>query len=295
MSISVLSMGGGQDSVAILYMAAWRPGFREKYVGNDDFLTVMSDTGNEHQETYDYVRTHVADICQVAKAEWHFLTPDLGFHATNWESLQGYFTHYRAIASKAYPKSCTDKLKLVPIYRFLEQYVGKKYGFKIGRKRALYEYRERFGKIRVMIGITAEEAGRRIGDRSGEPKWSQECIDKIYPLVDLGMTRSNCQEVIRSFGRPVPLPSNCMFCPFVSPAELLWLWTFRRDEYEKWVAFEADKLERCKDLGDKNYGVNGLKTLPQVLEEAKVKYAGWTDEQLWSYKMTHGHGVCSKH
>lgn len=288
-------MGGGQDSVAILYMAAWRPGFREKYVGNDDFLTVMSDTGNEHQETYDYVRTHVADVCQVAKAEWHFLTPDLGFHATNWESLQGYFTHYRAIASKAYPKSCTDKLKLVPIYRFLEQYVGKKYGFKIGRKRALYEYRERFGKIRVMIGITAEEAGRRIGDRSGEPKWSQECIDKIYPLVDLGMTRANCQEVIRSFGRPVPLPSNCMMCPFVSPVELLWLWTFRRDEYEKWVAFEADKLERCKDLGDKNYGVNGLKTLPQVLEEAKVKYAGWTEAQLWEYKMSHGHGVCSKH
>ena len=295
MSISVLSMGGGQDSVAILYMAAWRPGFREKYVGTDDFLTVMSDTGNEHQETYDYVRTHVADVCQVAKSEWHFITPDMGFHATNWDSLQHYFTHYRAIASKAYPKSCTDKLKLVPIYRFLEQHIGKKYGFKVGRKRAFYDYREKFGKLRVMIGITAEEATRRIGDRSGEPKWSQECIDKVYPLVDLGLTRANCQEVIRSFGRPVPLPSNCMMCPFVSPVELLWLWTFRREEYEKWVVFEADKLERCKDLGDKNYGVNGLKTLPQVLEEAKVKYAGWTTEQLWEYKMSHGHGVCSKH
>ena len=172
-------MGGGQDSVAILYLSAWRPGFREKYVGDTDMLTVMSDTGNEHDETYEYVHTHVADVCKVANSEWHFLTPDLGYHAENWQSLQGYFAHYRAIGSKAYPKSCTDKLKLVPIYRFLEQHIGKKYDLKVGRKRAFYEYRERFGPMKVMIGITVEEAGRRIGDRSKEPKWSRECIEKV--------------------------------------------------------------------------------------------------------------------
>lgn len=288
-------MGGGQDSIAILYMAAWRPGFREKYIGDNDMLTVMSDTGNEHQETYDYVRKNVPDVCKVAKSDWQLITPDMGYHATNWESLQGYFTHYTAIASKAYPKSCTDKLKLVPIYRFLEDYLGKKYGVKTGRKRGLYEYVERFGKLKVMIGITAEEAKRRVGDRSGEPIWSQKCIDKVYPLVDLGLTRHDCQEIIRSYGREVPLPSNCMMCPFVSPVELLWLWTFRREEYDKWVVFEQKKLERCKDLKEKNYGVNGLKTLPQVLAEAQKKYADWTNDQLWAYKMTHGHGVCSKH
>lgn len=295
MPITVLSMGGGQDSVAILYMLAWRPGFREKYVGDSDLLVVMSDTGNEHKETYEYVHSHVADVCKVAKAEWHFLTPSMGFHPKNWESLQGYFAHYKAIGCKAYPKSCTDKLKLVPIYRFLERYVGRRYGFKVGRKQAIYDYKGKFGRIKVMIGITIEEADRRIGDRSGEPRWSQVCIDKVYPLVDLKMTRADCQNVITSFGRPVPLPSNCMMCPFVSPVELLWLWTFRREEYDKWVKFEADKLERCKDLGNKNYGVNGLKTLPQVLAEAQFKYANWTNEKLWEYKMTHGHGVCSKH
>jgi hypothetical protein len=288
-------LGGGQDSVAILMMTAWRPGFREKYVGADHLVTLMSATGNEHRETDDYVRTHVPDICKVANSEWYHIVPAMGFHATHWESLQAYFAHYRAIGSKAYPKSCTDKLKLVPIYRFLEDYVGRRYSFKVGRKQAFYDYRDRFGRMRVLLGISAEEATRRVADRSKEPKWARECFDKVYPLVEMKLTRSDCQEIIRSYGRPIPLPSNCMMCPFVSPVELLWLWTFRREEYDKWVKFEADKLERCKDLGKKNFGVNGLKTLPQVLEEAKVKYAGWTEKQLWDFKMTHGHGVCSKY
>lgn len=293
--IVVLSYGGGQDSTAILMMCAWRPGFRERYIGSADLLTVMSSTGNEHRETDEYVRDNVPDICSVAKSEWHFLTPDMGFHAKNWDSLQGYFAHYRAIGCKAYPKSCTDKLKLVPIYGFLERYIGRRYGFKVGRKQAIYDYKGKFGRIKVMIGITAEEADRRIGDRSGEPRWSQVCIDKVYPLVDLGMTRADCQNVITSFGRPIPLPSNCMFCPFVSHVELLWLWKFRREEYDKWVKFEADKLERCADKGDKNFGVFGRTTLPEVLKVAQEKYAGWTDEQLWTYKLSHGHNVCSKH
>lgn len=295
MSFTVLSLGGGQDSWAILYMVSRKPGFRETYVGDSKLLTVMSDTGNEHSETYDYLRQHIDAACKEAGSEWQLLTPDLGFHATNWDSLQHYFAHYKAIGSKAYPKSCTDKLKLVPIYRWLEKRIGDEYGYKVGRKQALYEYTEKFGRIKVMIGITAEEADRRLGDRSGEPIWSQKCIEKIYPLVDLGMTRADCQKVIAAYGKPVPLPSNCMMCPFVSHVELLWLWTFRREEYDKWVKFEADKLERCADKGDKNFGVFGRATLPESLAIAQQKYGSWTKEQLWEYKMSHGHGVCSKH
>lgn len=288
-------MGGGQDSVAILCLLAWRPGFREKYVGDAHLLTLMSDTGNEHKETDDYVRDHVPDLCSVANSEWVHIKPEMGFHAEHWRSWTDYFEHYTTIGSKAYPKSCTDKLKLVPIYRFLEHYLFQHYGVQRTRKQGFYDYKFKFGRLKVMIGITKEEESRRIGDRSGEPLWSQKCVDKVYPLVDLGMTRQHCQDLIRSYGRPVPLPSNCQMCPFVSHVELLWLWKFRRAEFDKWVAYESAKMERCRDLGDKNFGVFGRKTLLESLEEAKTKYVGWTDQQLWDYKMSHGHSVCSKH
>lgn len=63
----------------------------------------------------------------------------------------------------------------------------------------------------VMIGFSTDEI-RRV--RNGPPPYKYERL--VYPLLDMGLSRSGCQEVIRSAGLPVPPKSACYFCPFAT-------------------------------------------------------------------------------
>lgn len=76
--------------------------------------------------------------------------------------------------------------------------------------------------------------------------------------------------------------------PFLSEQELVWLYRRYQADYEEWVAIEAAKLEKHRHLGDRNLGVWGNKTLPEVLEQALAKYGHMTDEELDDYKFNHG-------
>ncbi len=52
--LTILSFGAGQDSTTLLKLYKHDLSFRNKYAPGD-FLVVMSDTGNEHHETYLHV------------------------------------------------------------------------------------------------------------------------------------------------------------------------------------------------------------------------------------------------
>ncbi len=294
-ALTVLSFGGGQDSTAILYRMVFDLEFRAKHV-TGDFVAVMADTGNEFPETYDHVKA-IEATCAANGVEFHFLTKDKGYHSKSWPDLVSFYERTNTCGSKAFPKTCTDNLKIQVIYRWLSDYVATRYGMnrwgKWKGKQPLVEYAEKFGKIKMLIGIGGDEEKRLGGE--AKAKWMRLSIDRAYPLVDLGWDRQGCQDYIKSIGFEVPLPSNCMFCPFISEVELIWLQRNYPEAYAKWVKIEAAKLEANKHKGDKNLGVWGRKTLPQVLAEAKVKYADWSDERLTEYRMSHGHCVMSKY
>lgn len=294
-ALTVLSFGGGQDSTAILYRMIFDLEFRAKYV-TGDFVVVMSDTNDEHPETYSHIKA-VQATCAANGVEFVFLTKDMGFHSDKWLGLREFYRRTNTVGSKAFPKTCTDNLKIQVIYRWLSDYVVNKYGMnrrgKWKGKQPLVEFAEANGKIKMLIGIAGDE-DKRVADEA-KAKWMRLSIDRAYPLVDLGWNRQDCQNYIQSIGFEVPLPSNCMLCPFMSPVELLWLYRMYPADYHDWVSIEAAKLEANKDKGDKNLGVWGRKKLPQVLAEAKVKYADWTDERLNEYRMSHGHCVMSKY
>jgi len=113
--------------------------------------------------------------------------------------------------------------------------------------------------------------------------------------LTVGMDRAACQDYIQSVGYKVPIPSNCMRCPFLSEEELLWLYRFRREIYDEFVELERIKIENNQHMGEKNYGVWPNRLLPHVLEDAQRKHGHMTDEALWEYKMSHGHSVASKY
>lgn len=286
--LTVLSFGGGQDSTAILQMLLADPALRRRFAPGD-LVVAMADTGDELPETL----VHVAAMrqrCAAAGIPFVWITPELGFHSESWQSLTGFYRRHSAIGSKAFPKTCTDRLKIQPFYRWLEHHLVTHYGVAGGHKRGLRAFTALHGRVRVLIGIGAEEAARRIPKQDG-PAWMRDCIEKAYPLVELGMSRADCIAYLREQGQAVPMPSNCMRCHFASRKELLWLATEHPQAYGEWVELEAAKLAKHADRGEKNLGVFGRKTLPQVLEQARREHGHLTREQLRMERFTHGHCV----
>lgn len=309
--LTILSYGGGQDSTAILYKLFLDPEWKRKYVSGD-LLIIMADTGCEHPETYQYVE-HIKGFVKSEGGNFIHLKSSMGYHGPTWPDLVSQYKLHSSIGSKAYPKTCTMNLKVVPIYRFVDEYIGKVYlGWDTYKyeprrqKKAMYELVKQTGaKIRVIIGFAKGEEKRvktsydeyGILKAFADPKWMRDTVEKIYPLITEGVDRFGAIKIIESYGHPVPLPSNCMFCPFMNDLELLWLYRFYPEKYKEWVELEATKIEKYKAVTEpgKNFGVFGKKLLPQVLQETIQKYPQITNEELQAHKMTHGHNITTSY
>jgi hypothetical protein len=291
--LTILSFGSGQDSATLLAMYRHDPEFRKKYAPGQ-FVVVFSDTGNEHPKTYEYAE-EINHLCLREGIEFWWLKPDMGFHYPNWHTLDQQMDTHGTVFSKAFPKSCTDKLKVQVIYRWLAHWIEQNYDIKNPEKKyrgkaPIVAFVRSFGKIRILLGIAAGEEKRVSKAQKSYSKWSEICLDKVYPLMDLGLDRQRCQDYLRSVNETVPWPSCCLKCPWANLQELLWLSMDFPDVYQDWVRQERVKLDRNKDKGDKNCAVWGsTKTLPEMLEIAKQKHGDMTLEQLREYRFSHGH------
>lgn len=293
--LTVLSYGGGQDSTALLIKASKDPEFKRKFI-KGRFIVIMSDTGNEHEYTYEHVEW-TKRYCKDHGIEFYFITPDLGYHCNTWPSLTDQWKRTKSVGSKAFSKSCTDKLKIVPIYSFLADYVNKNFLHGLSstkRKKSIRAFADKYGKINVLIGIARNEESR-IGNGVERPKWMEYGVDISYPLIEIGFDRKDCQDYILRSGHQVPFPSNCKFCPWLSKVELLWLYRTNPEDFYEWVGYENEKLKKFESKGDKNLGVFGKKRLEEVLELAIQQFGHLTDSELEEYKMSHGHCVKSKY
>lgn len=283
--LTVLSYGIGQDSSAILYKFGFDAEFRRKYAPGR-LLVVTAATGDEHPHTNQYL-WHVKAFCKKHDIKFVHIIPDMGYHSPSWQSLRGFYRLKCCVGSKAFPKTCTDRLKLQPIYRFLEDWIGKEFGVASGKKKGFRNFAGMYGKIRMLVGISRGEE-KRVASSMEIPRWKRDSIETVYPLIEEGMDRKDCQDYIRSVGQPVPWPSNCMLCPFLSEIELVWLYRRYQLDYEEWVEIEAAKLEKNRHMGERNLGVWGTKKLPEVLERALAKHGHMTDAELDEYKFSHG-------
>jgi 3'-phosphoadenosine 5'-phosphosulfate sulfotransferase (PAPS reductase)/FAD synthetase len=289
--LTVLSFGAGQESTALLYLLIYSAAFRARYAPGT-LICVFSDTMDEHIQTYQHIE-QVKLLCQQHNILFVHLLPSMGYHG--WEGLREFYRRTNTVGSKCFMKTCTDNLKLTPIYNFLEGFVGRKYNLPTGNKQGLVHFAKKLGKIHVLVGISRGEEKRMADPAKEKKKWKRESITTVYPLVEMGMDRGDCQRCIRAFGHEVPLPSNCILCPFLSEIELVWLYKIMPEDYREWVELERRKIEKFADKGDKNYGVWGKKLLPEVLEGALAKYGHLSDSELWDFKMSHGHCVASKY
>ncbi len=95
----------------------------------------------------------------------------------------------------------------------------------------------------VLIGISTDEWQRA----SDKPRHPAERA--VYPLLNIGLSRNDCVNIIREAGLPTPPKSACWFCPFQPERE----WARRRveqpDIYEAGVELEEYLNTQRKNRG----------------------------------------------
>lgn len=305
----VLSHGGGQDSAT---NAALLQRELKHLVEGKHLIYVMSDTGDEHPETYEYVARQ-REICRERGIEFHFITNDMGYHVPSWMGLsqahERSIENGKAMIAMLNEKTCTINLKLDVIYKFLDSYINDRYGYGFKKeesggcgKEAIKAYEAEYGKLEVIIGFAAGEDKRVNRAKKMEEKdhavtytktgrktnsWKR-VIKRLYPLFDLGMDRKGCQEYLAKNGEEIPMPSSCMRCPYMPPQELLWLARRYPEKFAEWCRWEKAKMGRWASE-EKNVGVFASKlTLSEMLAKAEAQYGHMTDEELNEYKFTHG-------
>jgi hypothetical protein len=226
--ICTLSSGIGQQSGALLGLLTdpSRADFYDKYVGDRNLVILHADTNNEHDDTIAY-RAWTSSYCRERGIYFKTIYGSMGYHPGAWAGgLTAQWDAHSTVGSVAFPSTCSDSLKITPIYAYLADLMHELYGFRSGRKAEYYEYCDRFGeKLPVIIGFGRGEESRAgiatevdrdqtsfidligaadVVQKPGRHLWMDRTINKVYPLIDIGFDRSDVQAYLRSRNLPVP-------------------------------------------------------------------------------------------
>lgn len=247
MNLRTISYGGGVQSTALLVLAV------QGRIDADVALFANVGDDSEHPATLDYIRNIATPWCAQHGLEVAELHPQR--HGKNT-------TIYSEIMRD---DSARD---IIPVYGHTGRPLSRTCtaDFKIG---TLARELKRRGATKdnpatVMIGISVDEI-----ERAGRGKDNPH-ERRTYPLLDLGLNRSDCEKVIADVGLPVPPKSACFFCPYHRP--LVWA-ELRRDEpelFDRAVALERHMNARNDARGRQRVWLTRFgKPLDQSIGEAQ--------------------------
>lgn len=229
-TIRAISFGGGQQSTALLILAAQ---------GRIDFRTFLfANVGDdsERPETLRYVEEHAKPYAAEHGLELvelrHVMQrgPDKGQERTLLQQVERpsrtIDIPVRMANGAPGNRSCTADFKIKIVGKWLQQHGATPDNPAI-----------------VGMGISVDEI-HRANNRSPVP---HERV--VYPLLDLGLRRTDCQRIVRDAGLPVPPKSACWFCPFHRPED--WHDQRRNDPelFARSCALEAQINDRRAVLG----------------------------------------------
>ncbi|MEU6015088.1 phosphoadenosine phosphosulfate reductase [Streptomyces sp. NPDC058316] len=188
----VISFGGGVQSTALLVLAA------QGHIDYSTFLFANVGDDSEHPSTLAYIRDVAVPYAAGAGLDLQQLHRHRrdGAMETLWQRLNRPDTRsipipVRMANGAPGRRSCTADFKIKVIGRWLREHGATVQD-----------------PATVGIGISLDEI-HRANRRRKEP---HEAIE--YPLLDLGLRRSDCEHIIAEAGLPVPPKSACFFCPF---------------------------------------------------------------------------------
>ena len=192
--LSILSLGWGVQSWTLAAMMALGEHPRADYL-------IHADTRHERFATYAFVR------------RW---SPWLGEHGLNVVQVTGRRTHVvqawsnsKSVMIPAFTKDrvtghrgkilrqCTHDWKITPIRRWIRA-----------------ELRRR--RVPILPGVVESWQGISLDELERCRDSDVAYIENVYPLVDLRISRADCETWLRKHELEVPPKSSCTFCPFRS-------------------------------------------------------------------------------
>lgn len=129
--------------------------------------------------------------------------------------------------------------------------------------RALHKYCE--APAFMLLGIDAGEAHRaKIVTNKG--------FENRYPLIEAGINRDGCKEIIEKAGLPIPMKSGCFICPFQKIPQWKQLRRVHPDLFCKADQLEKRCTERKQQEGKKIlYLASDNAPLSSVINEKQSK------------------------
>lgn len=234
---TILSYGGGVQSTAMLILA------NRGELGYDVDAAVFANTGDDSEmpQTIEYVRGWATAVSAIPVVEVAYTRRD----GSTWTLRQRISTPTK--------NGRTADFKIRPIGKYLKSLGASK-----------------DNPATVCIGISTDEI-QRVNRKRAEPYEKP-----VYPLIELGLDRSRCVQLIEDAGWPNPGKSSCYFCPFHRPQ----MWAeMRRDHpdlFEQAAEMEREVNERRSAIGrDAAYLTRFGKPLDQAIPEAQDMLPGF--------------------
>ena len=246
---TIISYGGGVQSTAMLVLA------NQGRLGYDVDSAVFANVGDrsEQPSTLAYVREWAAvvsavPVVEVEKRNRAGQKVDL---RTQLERPESRSTEIPVYLRGGGPgnRSCTGYWKIRPIGKWLKA-----------------QGATADNPATVCIGISTDEIQRV------NRKRAEAYENPVYPLIELGLDRSRCAQIIEEAGWPNPGKSSCYYCPFHRPQQ----WAeMRRDEPELFasaVDLEKSILDRRERFtGERDgyltrFGVPLAQAIPEAQE-----------------------------
>ena len=225
--IRAFSSGGGWQSTAALALAA------QGKIGYRTFVFCNVGDDSENPDTLAYLDEHAIPFAQANGLEFIVLRKmrrgrDAPDTILEWveRSKRSIPIPVRMANGAPGNRSCTETFKIKVIADW-----ARKQGGTVADPAV------------IGIGFTVDEISR-VGGRPPEPG-----TEKAYPLLDLGIRRSDCPGIIQGAGLPMPPKSSCWFCPEHRIGD--WL-TMREEHPDRFAAsceLEATLIARRATLG----------------------------------------------
>lgn len=245
----IISISGGKDSAALaFYLRDTRP--------NIDFEYVFFDTGEELDETYEYINKLEAALGIKVKR----LPPPKPFKKL--------LKQYGGFLPSPTERWCTRHLKLEALIAYVKEGTIYNYvGIRADENRTgLIPHRDNFKTIMPFVedGITLNDVKRILNENGiGLPEYYEPIYDEEF---DITYNRSR---------------SGCYFCFFMRQIEWVWLLKKHPEKYWKAAKFEKNGYTWIKGMSLKEFAK------PENIARVKESYKKY-EEYKKNHKIKNG-------
>ncbi len=192
MPLKILSLGWGMQSWTLAAMVAL------KELPPVDYA-IHADTQHEHEATYAHAAKWKPWLEERGVSVVTVMATRIGVIREDWAGtgvMIPAFTVDKETGKRgAIRRQCTHDWKITPIRQYIRSLIP----------------RPKPGDVESCQGISLDEWSRM---RDSDVQY----IINTYPLVDMRMTRADCEAWLRAHNLDVPVKSSCTFCPYTSLA-----------------------------------------------------------------------------